>query len=170
MSTSYTSTNTDTFTMLHARQIASKVATDLKKFQRFYPGKGPTDEWIEKYEKELAVLIRYKALNSVTYGFKRNGKWTEASVRYTAMADGTLMANDDPGKIQPGLDVEGAVFTSFLDENRSHLSANDNAQMDKDLPFQRTNAETPPLEAGQWVNDLSYSAGGRGIGRATVKK
>jgi hypothetical protein len=169
MSSSYTDTTVDTFTILHARYLASKVATDLQKFHRFYNGE-PTLEWIDKYEKELAVLLKYKAVSSVVYGFKRNGKWTEASVQYTVLSDGTLSANDDPGKIRPGLDVAGATFTSFLHWKTAHLSASEKEALDKEVPFQRGTAEVPPLEAGYWANDLSYSAGGRGLGRATVKK
>ena len=169
MSSSYTDTTTESFTILHARYLASKVATDLQKFHRFYNGQ-PTLEWIEKYEKELAVLLKYKAISSVIYGFKRNGKWTEAAVQYTVMADGTLVSNDDPGKIRPGLDVAGANFTSFLHWKTAHLSAEESVAMEKEMPFSRNTTEAPQLEAGYWANDLNYAAGGRGLGRATVKK
>ena len=169
MSISYTDTTSESFTILHAKYLASKVATDLQKFHRFYNGQ-PTLEWIDKYEKELAVLLKYKAVSSVIYGFKRNGKWTEAAVQYTVMPDGSLSSNDDPGKIRPGLDVSGASFTSFLHWKTAHLTAAESAALDNEVPFQRGTGETPPLEAGYWANDLNYSAGGRGLGRATVKK
>ncbi len=150
----------------HARYLASKVATDLKKFQRFYGA--PSDEWIEKYEKELAVLLKYNAVSTVVYGFKRNGKWTEASVQYKVMPDGTLTTNDDPGKIRPNLDVAGASFTSFLTEKS--VTADSTSAIAQEVPFQRTTGEAPPLETGHWENDLSYSAAGRGLGRATVRR
>lgn len=169
MSSSYTDTTTETFTILHARHLASKVATDLQKFHRFYNGQ-PSLEWIEKYEKELTVLLKYKAVSSVVYGFKRNGKWTEAAVQYTVTADGTLVSNDDPGKIRPGLDITDAAFTSFLHWNTSHLSTDESAALDKELPFSRDTTDVPQLEAGYWANDLNYAAGGRSLGRATVKK
>lgn len=38
MSSSYTTTETKTFTLTHARHLAAKVATDLKRLQRFYGG------------------------------------------------------------------------------------------------------------------------------------
>ena len=44
MSYSYTVTESTTFTVTHARHIAAKVATDLKRLQRFY-GK-PSDSAI----------------------------------------------------------------------------------------------------------------------------
>ena len=36
MSSSFTLTETTTFTLTHARHMAAKVATDLKRLQRFY--------------------------------------------------------------------------------------------------------------------------------------
>jgi hypothetical protein len=164
----YTFNETATFTITHARYIAFKVATDLKKFQRFYGS--PSDEWIDKYERELVVFVKYKAITSVVYGFKRNGKWTEASVQYIALPDGTLSANDDPGKIRPGLDVSGASFTSYMVWNWSGLSEADKTAIKRETPFERGTGDAPPLEAGYWEKDLSYSAGGRGLARATVRK
>lgn len=169
MSSSYSVTATDSFTILHARSLASKVATDLQKFHRFYEG-GPTLERIARYEQELVVLLKYKALVNVTYGFQRNGKWTEAAVKYNALPDGTLSSNDDPGKIRPGLDVTGATFMSFLESDESHLTDAQKAALKNELPFERSGTETPQLEQGYWGNDLNYAAGGRGLGRATPKK
>ena len=167
----YTTNESETFTLLHARYIASKVATDLKRIQRFYQGV-PSDGTIELFEKELAVLLKHDVVGSVIYGFKRNGKWTEATVRYTALPGGTLQADDDPGKIRPNLDVAGATFTSFLglNVNWSKLTAAQQAAIEAESPVQRADGSAPPLESGFWVDDLSYSAAGRGLGRATVRR
>jgi hypothetical protein len=165
----YTTTQTETFTIAHAKYLASKVATDLKKFQRFYTN-GPTDEWIDKYERELAVMLKYKTLNWVVYGFKRGEKWTEASIRYTMLPNGSLASDDDPGKIRPGLDVSGATFTSFLRYDYSGLTDEQRRALGRELPFERGSGSAPELEAGYWADDLNYGAGGRGIGRATVRK
>ena len=78
MSTSYTSSGSDTFTLLHARQMASKVATDLLRFQRFY--NYPSDDDIAKYEGEMTHLLKHDVVGNVVYGFQRSGKWTEACV------------------------------------------------------------------------------------------
>src|ERR1043165_4277973 len=111
MSATYSQSFSETFTLLHARQIASKVATDLRRFQRFY--NSPSDRWIADYELEITYLLKHDVVSEVVYGFQRNGKWTEAAVRYRALAGGTLVADDDPGKIRSGLDITGATFTSF---------------------------------------------------------
>jgi hypothetical protein len=170
MSGTFTLTATESFTIVHARYMASKVATDLKRFQRFYGS--PSDAWIDNYERELAQLLKHDVVEEVVYGFKRNGCWTTASVRYRALPGGNIAADDDPGKIRPGLDVTGAVFTSFLSYNGDwdKLSASEREAIKRSLPFQRSSGSTPTLEAGYWADDLTYAAGGRGLGRSTVKR
>lgn len=69
MSDSYSYTESRTFTVTHARHMAAKVATDLKRMQRFY-GK-PSDENIADYESEATEMLRAGYLDTVTYGFKR---------------------------------------------------------------------------------------------------
>jgi len=168
MSESYTISAAETFTILHARRIASKVATDLQRFQRFYGA--PPDNWIRDYEAELVELLKHGVLHTVVYGFQRRERWTAASVQYTALSDGTLVSDDDPGKIRPDLDVAGASFTSFLDYNEkwSRLSPAERAAVRAACPFERVAGSSPPLERGYWARDLTYAAGGRGIGRSTV--
>ena len=170
MSMSYTTNESATFSIIHARRIASRVATDLLRFQSFYGF--PSDKSIDDYEEELAVLLNYDVLAWVEYGFQRDGKWTEATVRYTALPGGTLAANDDPGKIRPNLDIAGAHFTSFLDYNAnwSNKSQAERAAIAAQRPFTRGTGSEPPLENGYWVNDLNYTAGGRGLGRATARR
>src|SRR5690348_16806469 len=63
MSISYSITETESFTITHARRIASKVATDLKRFQRFYGS--PSDERIDQYEIELTLLLKHDAVDNV---------------------------------------------------------------------------------------------------------
>ena len=167
--TSYTTTETSSFTITHARYIASKVATDLKRFQRFYGA--PSDEWVDRYEGELAGLLKHDLVENVVYGFQRNSLWTPASVRYRAIPGGTLMSDDDPGKIRPGIDIAGARFASFLSYSSSWsvLSHAGRASIEQSLPIQRSTGLSPGLETGAWSDDLSYSAGGRGLGRSSVR-
>jgi Bacterial HORMA domain family 1 len=170
MSTSTTFTDIESFTITHARKIASKVATDLLRFQTLYGS--PSEEWIDAYEGEMVQLLNYDVVESVVYGFKRNGRWTEAAVRYRALPGGTLVTDDDPGKIRPRLDIEGAWFTSFLSYNSKwwKLSEQQRTAIKAQCPFQRSSGEAPPLESGYWADDLNYFAGGRGLGRSTVRR
>lgn len=171
MSTSFSVSGSESFNVTEARKIAAKVSTDLKRLQRLYARPyDPTDERIDEFEQELTHLLKHDVLGTVVYGYQRNGQWTKACVRYTASA-GQLHADDDPGKILPGHDIEGARFTSFLSYNAnwSILGAAKQAEIERTSPLQRTPGSTPLLEKGYWVNDLSYSPGGRGVVRSTVK-
>lgn len=167
----YSVTDSETFSLTNARKIGSQVASDLLRFQTLYGS--PTDEWIDQYEAEIVQLLWYDAVKEVVYGFKRNGKWTEAAIRYVALPGGTLVTNDDPGKIRPRLDVVGASFTSFLTYNdrwSGTLSAADRAAVEQACGFARESGSAPPLETGYWADDRNYVSGGRGLGRSSVRR
>jgi hypothetical protein len=170
MSSTYTQSLSETFTLLHARMLAAKVATDLHRFQRFYSW--PSTAEIQNYEAELTQLLKHDVVDTVVYGFKRSGKWTDAAVKYKALPGGNLTVDDDPGKIRPGLDVAGAFFTSFLTYNSKWwaLSVSERQKIKDALPIQRSSGDVPSLEGGYWADDLSYSAGGRGLGRSSVRR
>lgn len=169
MSSSFTYTQSTSFTVVHARHMAAKVATDLLRFQRFY-GR-PSDDEINAYEAELVALLKEDYLRAITYGFKRDGKWVEA-LRYRGLSGGVLVADDDPGKLRPGADVSGCPFSSFLEYNGRWfaLTDADQQQFRKTLPFQRTTMAEPGIEAGYWSEDLNYSAGGRILSRGIIKR
>lgn len=166
---SYSYTESATFTITHARHMAAKVATDLKRIQRFYGA--PSDQDIADYEAEAVALMKAGYLLSVTYGFKRNGYWIEPTLKYTARdLAGGAANDDDPGKIRPGKDVSGASFTSFLCHTNTYLAL---SQADRDafkqgLPFQRGTGTEPPVN-GYLSSDRTYSAGGRSLDRSSVR-
>ncbi|MGK4567354.1 hypothetical protein [Flavobacterium sp. 3HN19-14] len=93
MSSSFTNSNTQTFTVTHARHLASKVATDLKRIQRFYGY--PSDSSISDYEGELIEYLKNGYLEKVTYGFQKDGKWIEPSLQYTARDLQNMYGADD---------------------------------------------------------------------------
>ena len=68
MSDSYTLSETETFTVTHARHMAAKVATDLKRMQRLYGS--PSDTDIASYEAEVIEFLKAGYLGTVTYGFQ----------------------------------------------------------------------------------------------------
>lgn len=167
MSSTYT--NTTTFTVTHAKYLASKVATDLKRIQRLYGHL--TDERITNYEAELIHLLKAGYLEAVTYGFKRNGKWIEPTLRYSA--NDILSASnidDDPGKIMPNADITDASFYSYLIKNSKwgNTSQSEKDNFLKTLPFQRGDAEEPGIN-GYLSQDKNYSSGGKTLERKTVK-
>ncbi len=169
MSYSSSYTETVTFTVTHARHMAAKVATDLKRIQRLYGS--PTDTRIAQFELEATELMKAGYLKEVTYGFKRNGAWIEPTVRYTArdLAAGAA-GDDDPGRIRPGANIVGAAFSSYLvcSDTWHALTSAQQTAFDAGLPFSRNGAPEPTI-SGYLSQDRTYSAGGRALDRASVR-
>lgn len=166
---SYSHTESTTFTITHARHMAAKIATDLKRIQRLY-GR-PSDATIAEYEEEAVAMLKAGYLSSVTYGFKRNGSWIEPTVKYDARdLQGGSASDDDPGKIRPGKDISGASFTSFLCYSDAYfrLTEAERNTFKSDLPFKRSSGTEPPID-GYLAPDRTYSSGGCALDRASVR-
>ena len=165
---SHSFTATATFTRTHAEHIAAKVATDLKRMQRFYGE--PSDEWILKYMIEAGLVLGAGYLDTLTYGFQRNGRWIEPTISYAAQDLSGDAADDDPGRIRPRAPVDDASFRTYLINNSAwdELTPELQTKFDKMLPFQRTAAPEPDAD-GDWDKDLTYSAGGRALDRSSLK-
>lgn len=169
MSSSYTSSESQSFTITHARKIAVKVATDLKRLQRFYGQ--PSDGVIEDFEEEVVQLLKSGYLKKVSYGFKKNGDWIEPSLHYEATEMGGLNSeDDDPGRIRPGVDTSGASFYSYLIHTNKwwNLTTEERDAFTEGLPFKRGGASEPGIN-GYLSQDKTYSAGGKSVLRSTVK-
>lgn len=170
MSSTYTLSNTATFTITDAKYLASKVATDLMRVHRLYAGR-PSASMITDYQTELMWLLKYGCLQHVTYGFKRNGKWTEPTLQYTARELVSSSANDDdPGRVRPGPNVDGLTFSSFLEYSSrwSQLSQAERATLETLIPIKRSTG-TEPGYSGYFVNDLTYTSSGRSLSRSTLR-
>jgi hypothetical protein len=169
MSTSFTLSETTTFTITHARYMAAKVATDLKRMQRFYGS--PTDIDITEYETEVTELLKGGYLGTLTLGFRRNSQWIEPTLRYTARdLAGSAANDDDPGRIKPGANISGASFYNYVSYSPAWntLSAEEQDAFKRRMPFYRTGASEPGLN-GYLVDDLMYSSGGRALHRASLR-
>lgn len=169
MSYSVTTSHTSSFTVTHARHMAAKVATDLKRMQRFY-GK-PSDSDIANYEAEITAFLKENLLKTVAYGFQRDGRWIEPTLQYTAhdLMD-TAANDDDPGRIHPGANINGAAFHSFLTYSNewSRLTEAEKEAFRKTLPFTRTSRSEPGVN-GYFAQDRTYSSGGRALNRSSVR-
>ncbi|ENU95837.1 MULTISPECIES: HORMA-1 domain-containing protein [Acinetobacter] len=167
---SYTQSETTTFTLTHAKHIAAKVATDLKRIQRFY--QSPNDGHIEQYQNEIIALLKAGYLEKVTYGFKKNGAFIEPAISYTAqeLSQNQSVNDDDPGKIRPGANIIGATFSSYLiySSKWHDLTYSQQQEFEKNLPFQRSEMPEPDIN-GYLENDRTYSAGGRALNRSSVR-
>lgn len=165
MSYSYTQSATGTFTLTHARHMAAKVATDLKRMQRLY--NAPSDAQIADLEAEVIALLQNGYLKVMTCGFKRADKFIVPTLRYTAkdLANGTA-ASDDPGLIVPRADVQGASFHSYMIYTEKwHLLPQ--TQRDE-WPHPRQGAPEPTMN-GYLSPDKTYSAGGKALDRSSLR-
>ncbi len=163
-----TFTTTSTFTRTHAVYLASKVAADLRQMQRFYGQ--PNDERIATYIDEVILLMLDGYLDSVEYGFQRNGNWVGgAALSYNAQW-GSIFTNDSPGRVPARADIAGATWKSFLTKNQKFddLTTYEQAKIESALPIQRTGAEQPGAD-GVWTYDKTYSNGGGAVLRRTLK-
>ncbi len=169
MTDSYTILDSESFTVTHARHMAAKVATDLKRMQRFYGS--PSDTSIAEYEVEIVEFMKAGYLGAVWYGYRRNGNWIEPTLRYTARdLAGSSANDDDPGRVRPGADITDAKFYSYLTYGGvwNNTTATERAAFEKRLPFQRNGAPEPGV-SGYMSDDRTYSAGGRALNRASLR-
>jgi hypothetical protein len=169
MSDSYTISESISFTVTHARHMAAKVATDLKRMQRLYGG--PSDAGIASYEAEIIEFLKAGYLGNVWYGFRCNGSWIEPTLRYTARdLAGSAANDDDPGRVRPGADITGATFYSYLTYSGAwnNTTGAEREAFEKRLPFQRGTGPEPGV-SGYMSEDRVYSAGGRALNRASVR-
>ena len=169
MSYSYTTTESTTFTVTYAKHIAIKVGTDLKRMQRFYGT--PDDKQIVDYERELVALMMGNYLDKIEYGFMTVSRAWRLALKYQARYGGVLIADDDPGKIPLGIDVSGCHFHSFFigTQRWETLSGYDRERVyEKAGVSLRRVAGTEPF--GRWSADRTYSSGGRGVERSSLRR
>jgi hypothetical protein len=160
MSISYTVTET------RARELAGKVASDLRQFSRFYGY--PTPAAVPDYLLELEAFLEHGYVGAYKFGFVRNGVWIlcyEYTVRY-----GTLVGGR-PGGIEPGWDVSGAHYSNYLTYSQAwwDLTQVQRDHFEADLPFQRTPANDATHLGGIWYEDRTYGVAGLEIARRVYK-
>jgi len=168
MSSTFTRTATSTFTIVHARHLASKVAADLHLCARYYGQ--PSEQRIRAFAEELAQYLNEGYLMEYEFGYKKNNNRV-VSWRYLVDENGALTTDDRAGKVVPYVDVTGATFFNFLTRNSRYcqLTTEQQAQFETTLPLQRPAGQPPSDGSGYWVSDRNYFSGGRGLNRRTFQ-
>jgi len=165
---SYSYSKTSTFTIVHARQLASKAAADMHLCAQYY-GK-PSEQSIREYAEELAQYLNAGYLEEYEFGFEKSGK-RMVSWRYKVDSNGNLTTDDRPGKVVPYVDITGAIFFNYLTQNSRFfkLSSKEQADFKATLPVQRTFGDPPSDGSGYWTSDRKYFSGGCGLNRQTFQ-
>ena len=165
---SYSVTTSNTFSIIHARRLSSKVAADMHLCANYYGN--PSEQSIREYAEELAQYLNEGYVAEYEFGYKKDGKRI-VSWRYKVDENGVLTTDDRPGKVVPYVDVIGASFFNYMIRNSRFwaLTESQRAGFEGTLPFVRTVGEPPSDGAGYWTSDRNYYAGGRGLNRQTFQ-
>jgi hypothetical protein len=165
---SFSYTRTASFTIVHARYLASKAAADMHLCAHYY-GK-PSEELIRQYAEELAQYLNAGYVEEYEFGFKKNNQRI-VTWRYKVDVNGALTTDDRPGKVVPFVDIAGAAFFNFLSPNAQffRLTNAQQASFEAELPFRRLVGEAPSDGRGYWTSDRNYFSGGQGLSRQTFQ-
>lgn len=163
-----TRTASESFTLTHAKYLASKVTSDMWRCQQLYGS--PSRDQINDYGTELALLLRDGFVSAYEFGFQKDGQRV-VSWRYTVDSSGLSSADDRPGGVVPGVNVSVASFFNQLTYSSAWVALPE-AERDKikaELPIHRVTKDGPKDGLGYWQEDRSYSANGVSLGRKTFR-
>ena len=124
------------------------------------------------YETEIIEFLKAGYLGTLTVRVSsRDGNWIEPTLRYTARDLAGAAANDDdPGRIRPGANIDGANFYNYLTYSPAWyaLTATEKRLSRSACPSTANGAPEPGVN-GYLSPDRIYSAGGRALNRASVR-
>jgi hypothetical protein len=163
-----TRTVSESFTLTHAKYLASKVTTDMLRCYQNYGRPAHSD--INNYGTELALLLRDGYVSEYEFGFSSDNRRL-LSWHYRVDASGLSSTDDRPGRIISGAAVANASWFNQLTFS-SAWALLESAERDRirtGLPFQRVTKAGPTDGAGYWAADLSYSSSGVSLGRRTFR-
>ncbi len=163
-----TRTASESFTLTHAKYLASKVTADMVRCQQNYGRPGQSD--INNYGTELALLLRDGYVAAYEFGFAQDDQRI-LSWRYVVDGSGLCSTDDRPGRIVSGVAVASASYFNQLTFSGTWYAL---PQAERDrictgLPIQRVTKEGPKDGRGYWASDLNYSASGISLGRSTFR-
>ncbi len=164
----FTRSNATTFTIVHARYLASKISADMHLFAAYYGS--PSESHIRNLAEELAQLLKGGYVADYEFGFKKEDAWV-VSCRYTIDESGGTTTDDRPGRVVSTVDVTGASFYTYLTKSWkwSQLDESEREDIEKSLPIQRTTADRPGDGNGYRVSDKTYSTNGTSAARSSFR-
>ncbi|WP_375406800.1 hypothetical protein [uncultured Amnibacterium sp.] len=159
-----------TFTLTHAKHLASKVVSDLYQCCKFYGE--PSESQIEKYQEELIVMLAGGYVKEYEFGFKKSGNRI-LSWQYRVSPSGDLVGGADnrSGGIYARADVSGATHFNFMSYSQAwfDLNAAGKGAVNAKHPIERSVGELPNDGNGYWATDRTYGSGGIAIERKTFR-
>src|SRR2546430_4519458 len=146
---SYSYTTSETFTRTDARRLAAKVAADMHQCQRRYGY--PSDDKIEEFIQELAVLLLGGFVESYEFGYKTADERRVVSWLYTVGPAGDLEGGRSGG-LYLNADVSTAQPFNFLHYSSAWfaLSGEEKTKVKASHPVLRTDGSPPSDGDGYW--------------------
>lgn len=163
----FSHTRSTSFTIIHARQLSSKVAADMHLCALYYGE--PSESQIRNYSEELAQMLNQGYVEEYEFGYKRSDQRV-VCWRYVVQG-GQFLADGRPGKVFSYADVTGAVHYNFMSYSAAWWALNDSERSNfkSGLPVQRSTGSLPSDGNGYWTTDHGYSSGEVGLGRRTFR-
>lgn len=164
MTTSYSYTTSETFTLTHARRLAAKVAADMHQCQRLYGHF--TDAEIGNYQEELTVLLHGGYVKSYEFGFKTKNGQRVLSWLYNVSSSGDLEGGRSGGLFSSA-NVSDADMFNFLSPSTQWfaLSAIERDKIKATYSIRRTDGTSPQDGNGYWDRSRHYTSGGVAVTR-----
>ena len=163
-----TTTQSETFTIADAKYLASRISHGLT-FLRVYCGQ-LTPQKVQDLAVEAAILLKFNLLETVKYGYERDGNWIYG-INYSVNQLGQIESiNDSPSVIDIPTNLDGARWHSFLTRRHNpNLSPADIEEIEHLLPINRTSGTEPSSANGTWSTDDSYYRNGIGMSRSQLR-
>ena len=165
----FTHTTSTTFTITHAKHLASKIAADLNACSRLH-GK-PSLTAVQSYNAELVELLRYGYLSRYEFGFQKDDKRV-LSWSYDVTSNGNIETDERAGKMSAYVDLSGTTFFNYAwySSKYNGLTTDQQATFKGSHPINRTSGDPPSDGYGSWSgNEKNYSAGGTGVSRRSFR-
>ena len=163
-----TATGTTTFTRSHARDIASKIAADLRQMNHHYGQPSLTS--IDDYLEEVIELLTAGYLRSFEDGFETSDGRRVVSLRYEVRNDGTI-SDGRAGGVYPYADISNATHFNYVSYTQKflYLGPDERRRFKETLPVQRVPGSERSDGSGYWTTDNGYASGGVGAERKTFR-
>lgn len=159
-----------TFSLTHAKHLASKVVSDLYQCHNFY--EEPSEAQIAKYQEELIVMLAGRYVKAYEFGFKKNDQRI-VSWQYQVNASGDLVGGTDDrsGGIYARAAISGATHFNFMSYSQAwfDLSSSERDTVKSKHPVDRGTGYLPSDGSGYWHTDRTYSSAGVAIERKTFR-
>jgi hypothetical protein len=162
MADSYT--NSESFTVTHARKLAAKVTADMYNCYQHYGSPPPGD--IDRFNQELVVMLSNKYVSVYEFGFQTAEEKRVVSWRYTVTVTGDLEGGKSGGLLATA-DISNAAWFNqrTCNSNWTALTPAEQETINALHEISRVTKSGPTDGNGHWTITRTYGAGGVSIVR-----